>query len=126
MNLWFPNGPNLSPRPWVTALIWLVGLLMIGSLLPDWLTHTLSFLLVLLVLLPVLGVLALRFWFQRNFIQSDCPVCGTSLAGFNQMQMQCPSCGELLQIQQGRFERLTSPGTIDATVVEVQAQTVDD
>jgi ribosomal protein S27E len=101
-------------------------LLIIGSLLPDWLTHTLSFLLVLMVLLPVLGVLALRFWFQRNFIQADCPVCGTSLAGFNQMQLQCPSCGELLQIQQGRFERLTSPGTIDATVVEVQAQAVDD
>jgi predicted RNA-binding Zn-ribbon protein involved in translation (DUF1610 family) len=126
VKIWFPKGPNSSPRPWVTGLIWLFGLLLISTLLPDWLTNTVSILFLLLVLLPVVGVVALRFWFQRNFIQADCPVCGTALAGFNQMQLQCPSCGALLQIRQGRLEQLTSPGTIDATVVEVQAQAVED
>jgi hypothetical protein len=37
-------------------------------------------------------------------------------------QLQCPSCGEPLKIENGQFERLTPPGTIDVDAVDVEAK----
>jgi predicted amidophosphoribosyltransferase len=60
----------------------------------------------------------LQWWVGRNLVTSDCPLCLNELTAPRQAQIQCPHCGEPLQVDRQKFIRLTPPGTID---IEVQA-----
>lgn len=80
----------------------------------------------LLLLAPVLVFIGFRWWLQRNLIQAQCPVCQYEFTGLNRTQLQCPSCGELLKVEQGKFSRLTPAGTIDVQAVEVPAKSLED
>lgn len=103
------------------AVIWLLGTVGLG-----WLVNSFLVLVGLLILTPVLAFLGFRWWLQRNLIEAQCPVCQSEFTALNRTQLQCPSCGELLKVEQGRFNRLTPPGTIDVQAVEVPAQTSED
>ncbi|NJN63080.1 MAG: hypothetical protein HC795_17575 [Coleofasciculaceae cyanobacterium RL_1_1] len=37
----------------------------------------------------------------------------------NEMELQCPNCGERLSVSDGQFVRLAQSGTIDVNVVDV-------
>lgn len=115
------NFSNLSR--WVTTLviIWLLGSVGLG-----WLVNSFLILIGLLLLAPVLAFVGFRWWLQRNLVQNSCPVCRHEFAGLNRTQLQCPSCGELLKVDGGQFNRLTPPGTIDVQAVEVSTQPVED
>lgn len=108
---------------WLTfiAFIWLLGSLGLG-----WLVNSFLILVGLLVVTPVLAFFGFRWWLQRNLVQSQCPVCTHEFTGLNRTQLQCPSCGEPLRVEQGHFSRLTPPGTIDVQAVEVQGKPVED
>ncbi|MEO9124464.1 MAG: hypothetical protein ABI262_07230 [Microcoleus sp.] len=82
-----------------------------------------SFLIVvgLLLLTPVVGFFVLQWWLKRNLIEDKCPVCQYEFTALNQTQFQCANCGEPLKIEEGHFSRLTPPGTIDVTAVEVSS-----
>jgi predicted RNA-binding Zn-ribbon protein involved in translation (DUF1610 family) len=82
-----------------------------------------SFLIVvgLLLLTPVVGFFVLQWWLKRNLIEDKCPVCQYEFTALNQTQFQCANCGEPLKIEEGQFSRLTPPGTIDVTAVEVSS-----
>jgi predicted RNA-binding Zn-ribbon protein involved in translation (DUF1610 family) len=82
-----------------------------------------SFLIVvgLLLLTPVVGFFALQWWLKQNLIEDKCPVCQYEFTALNQTQFQCANCGEPLKIEEGHFSRLTPPGTIDVTAVEVSS-----
>ncbi len=82
-----------------------------------------SFLIVvgLLILTPVVGFFVLQWWLKRNLIEDKCPVCQYEFTALNQTQFQCANCGEPLKIEQGHFSRMTPPGTIDVTAVEVSS-----
>ena len=115
---------NLSNiRPWLTllAVIWLLGLVGVG-----WLVKSFLILVGLILLVPVLALLGFRWWLQRNLIQDQCPVCRYEFTGLNRTELQCPNCGERLLVEQGHFNRLTPPGTIDVQAVEVPAKPVED
>ncbi|MGF1495167.1 MAG: hypothetical protein ACFBSC_22525 [Microcoleaceae cyanobacterium] len=114
------NWPNLSR--WLTILIaiWLLASLGLG-----WLVNWVLILFGILLLTPVLLVVGMRWWLGRNLITSPCPVCDYEFTALNQTQCQCPNCGELLQVDQGRFNRLTPPGTIDVQAIDVSAQIGD-
>jgi hypothetical protein len=107
---------------WLTFLlvIWLLGSVGLG-----WLVNSFLILVGLLVLAPVLAFFWFRWWLQRNLVQAQCPVCNHGLTALNHTQLQCPSCGELLKVEQGEFNRLTPPGTIDVQAVEVSASSED-
>lgn len=110
---------NLSNiRPWLTllAVVWLLGLVGLG-----WLVKSFLILVGLILLTPVLAFLGFRWWLQRNLIQDQCPVCHYEFTGLNRTQLQCPNCGERLLVEQGNFNRLTPPGTIDVQAIEVPA-----
>ncbi len=97
------------------AIIWLLGSLGLG-----WLVKSFFILLLLLLLMPVLAFLGFRWWLSRNLVQAKCPVCSYEFMSLNASEFNCPSCGEPLKAENGAFQRLTPPGTIDVSAVEVQ------
>lgn len=101
---------------WLTAIagIWLLGAIGLG-----WLVKSLAVLILLIMLAPVLIFFGLRFWLNRNLVQANCPVCGTSLTGIKGAETLCPSCGTPLTVEADGFQRLTEAGTIDVTAVDV-------
>ncbi|NJM56700.1 MAG: hypothetical protein HC857_03660 [Synechococcales cyanobacterium RU_4_20] len=110
---------------WILTLVLLMG---ISSILPDWLINLFFVLVGLAILAPIAGFFGLRWWLQRNLVQSACPVCGASVGGLQQTNIQCPSCGEPLQLKDGEALRITPPGTVDVRAVEVmtvEATTVE-
>lgn len=112
-----------SLRPWLTtiAVIWLLGFVGLG-----WLVKSFLFLIVFFTLVPIVAFVGLQWWLTRNLIQGSCPVCQENLTAVKRSQMNCPSCGEALMTGDKSFERLSSPGTIDVTAVEVVSQVMDE
>ena len=107
---------------WLTLFlaIWLLGSVGLG-----WLVNSFVILVGLLISAPVVAFIWFRWWLQRNLVQAQCPVCNYELMALNRTQLQCPSCGELLKVEQGKLNRLTPPGTIDVQAVEVSANQED-
>lgn len=102
-------------------IIWFLGSIGLG-----WLVNSFLILMGLILIAPAIAFLGMRWWVSRNLIEDRCPVCGYESTGLNQTQFQCPSCGEPLKIEQGRFKRLTPPGTIDVEAVEVSTRQIED
>jgi len=115
------NFSNLTRWLIILAVIWLLGSVGLG-----WLVNSFLILVGLLVLAPVAAFVGFRWWLQRNLVQNQCPVCRYEFTGLNRTQLKCPSCGEHLTVEQGQFNRLTPPGTIDVQAVEVPSQPVKD
>lgn len=103
---------------WLTffAIIFLLGSVGLG-----WIVKFSLGLIAFIVLAPVVGFVALRWWLQRNLVEGHCPVCDANLTGLKQYDLQCQSCGEALTIRNGQFERKTPPGTIDVEVLDVES-----
>ena len=115
---------NLSGlRFWLTLflVIWLLSSIGLG-----WLVKFSAIVLVLLIVTPVIGFFAFRWWLQRNLVTDQCPVCGYESAGINGTQLRCPSCSEPLKIEKGHFHRLTPPGTVDVEAIEVPSKQLED
>ncbi|MEN9206877.1 MAG: hypothetical protein Q6L50_02350 [Gloeomargarita sp. GMQP_bins_120] len=104
---------------WRFWLGWLILLLLLGNLGLQGLVRGLVVLLVFFIVAPPLLLWGLRWWVRRQIAVGPCPVCSTSLQGWNQTQTQCPHCGERLQVKNGQFQRLTPPGTVEVEAVEV-------
>lgn len=102
-------------------IIWLLGAIGLG-----WLVKSLLFLFAFLLIAPLIAFIGLRWWLKRNLVQSQCPVCGYEAVSLNQSEFRCPSCSEPLKAENGHFNRLQPPGTIDVNAVEVSAQIIDE
>lgn len=103
------------------AVIWLLGAIGLG-----WLVKSFFILMALILVAPVIAYFGFRWWLRRNVIQSDCPVCHAEFVGLNKTEFRCPNCTEPLIVENGRFQRLTPPGTIEVNAVEVPAQVIED
>ncbi len=115
---------NLSGlRFWLTLLliVWLLSSIGLG-----WLVKFSFIVLALLIVIPIVGFLAFRWWLQRNLVSDYCPVCGYETAGINNTQLRCPNCSEPLKIEKGHFVRLTPPGTVDVEAIEVPSRQLED
>ncbi|MDY6938938.1 MAG: hypothetical protein SWY16_14855 [Cyanobacteriota bacterium] len=95
----------------IVSLLFAIGL--------GWLVKSFLIVIALLLLTPFILALGLRWWIGRNLVQEPCPVCEYQLAGLANNRLQCPSCGEVLEVRNGHFERSTPPGTIDVDAVDV-------
>jgi hypothetical protein len=107
-------------------LTFLVVALLLGSVGWGWVVNSFLILIGILLISPAIGWLAFRWWLQRNLVEDQCPVCGYEFTGFNKTECRCPSCGEPLKVEQGHFNRLMLPGTIDVEAVEVSVQRLED
>ncbi|MEA5501500.1 hypothetical protein [Limnoraphis robusta] len=105
---------------------WLIILAVIWLLTSIGLGWSILILVGIVILIPVLLFVGVQWWLSRNLIQDECPICAYEFTALNQTQCQCPNCGEPLQVEQGHFNRLTPPGTIDVQAVDVSAQILDD
>ncbi|HIK55514.1 MAG TPA: hypothetical protein IGS37_10185 [Synechococcales cyanobacterium M55_K2018_004] len=103
------------------AVVWLLSAVGLG-----WLVKSFLFLLGLLLITPILAFLGFRWWLKRNLVEDQCPVCEFTSAGLNGFELRCPSCGEPLKVEKGRFLRLTPPGTVDIEAVEVPVKQIED
>jgi len=107
-------------------LILIAIALLLGAAGLGWIVKSIVIFLGLLLIAPFIALFGLRWWLSRNLIQDSCPVCSYEFAGLAQSQMQCPNCGEPLQIQDGKFARLTPPGTIDVDAIDVSVRQISD
>ena len=103
------------------VVLWILGAIGLG-----WLVKSFLILIGLILLAPVLAFFGFRWWLKRNLITSSCPVCQFEFVSLKDAEFQCPSCTEPLKAEKGQFVRLTPPGTIDVTAVEVPAKTIED
>lgn len=103
------------------VMFWILGAIGLG-----WLVKSFVILVIFIVMAPVVAFVGFRWWLQRNLIEDKCPVCGYELTGLNQTQMRCPSCSEPLMVEEGRFQRITPPGTIDVQAIEVSAKQLEE
>lgn len=103
------------------ALTWLLGSIGLG-----WLVKSFMILIGFILIAPLLAFLGFRWWLKRNLVVDHCPVCGYESAAINGTQLRCPSCSEPLQVQKGHFHRLTPPGTVDVTAIEVPVKQIED
>lgn len=103
------------------AIIWLLGAIGLG-----WLVKSFFILLALLVAAPIVAFIGLRWWLARNLVQAQCPICSQESVSLNRAEFSCPNCGEPLKAENGAFQRLTPPGTIDVDAVEVQPKSLND
>ena len=104
----------------------LVIALFLGAIGLGWLVKSVVILFILLLASPIIGFFLLRWWMKRNLIEAPCPVCSYEFTGFNGSECRCPSCGEVLIVENGKFERLTPPGTIDVEAIEVNVKMLED
>ena len=103
------------------VMFWILGAIGLG-----WLVKSFVILVIFIVMAPIVAFLGFRWWLQRNLIEDKCPVCGYELTGLNQTQLRCPSCSEPLMVEEGRFKRITPPGTIDVQAIEVSAKQLEE
>lgn len=110
-------------RFWIALLlvVWLLSAVGLG-----WVVKSFAILFALLLAAPIVGFLVLRWWLRRNLVEDQCPVCSHPSVGINGLQLRCPSCGEPLKVEQGRFLRLTPPGTVDVQAIEVPTKRLED
>jgi hypothetical protein len=100
--------------------------LLLGSVGLGWVVNGFLILVGLVIIAPAIGWLGFRWWLKRNLVEDKCPVCSYEFTGFNKTDCSCPNCGEPLKVEQGHFNRLTPPGTIDVEAVEVSAKRLED
>ncbi|MDJ0845919.1 hypothetical protein [Crocosphaera sp.] len=124
---------NYSPKLlWLnnSGLGCLLNLLLLAILLVSvglgWVVNGFLILLGVILIAPVIGLWVLRWWVKRNLAEDQCPVCRYEFTGFNGVETRCPNCGETLQVENGKFQRVTPPGTIDVEVVDVSVKQLDD
>ncbi|MFM9265513.1 hypothetical protein [Tychonema sp. BBK16] len=108
--------PAISNWLVLLGIAWLLASLGLG-----WIVKSIFILVLFLLITPVIAVFAFQWWLKRNLVEGKCPVCQYELTALNQTQCQCSNCGEPLKVEQGQFIRLTPPGTIDVTAVEVSS-----
>jgi hypothetical protein len=104
----------------------LATFMLLGAVGLRWIVNGVLILVGLAIISPVIGWFVFRWWLRRNLVQDKCPVCAYEFTGFNRTDCQCPSCGEPLRVEQGHFNRLTPPGTIDVDAVEVSVRQIED
>ncbi len=108
---------------WLAVLVFLWMLFAVGL---GWLVKSFLILVMFLLAAPAIAFFGLRWWLQRNLIEDQCPVCSYQFTGLNQTQLNCPNCGEPLQVEGGRFKRIAPPGTIDVQAIEVLPKQLED
>lgn len=126
MNQYDPKLVQLNLSGMGCWLTLLATFLLLGTVGLGWLVNGVLVLIGLAFLAPVIGWLAFRWWLRRNLVEDKCPVCAYEFTGFNRTECRCPNCGEPLRVEQGHFNRLTPPGTIDVDAVEVPVQRLED
>ncbi len=99
------------------GLIWLVLTGRIG-----WIFDSFLYLLLFFSVAPIVGVIALRWWLNRQLVQGTCPSCGARVAGLRNQPFQCISCGQMVRGENGGDFSVNDPAS---ATIDIDAKTVD-
>lgn len=73
------------------GLIWLV---LTGR--AGWIFDSFLYLLLFFSVVPIVGILVLRWWVNRQLVQGNCPSCGAPVSGLKNQSFQCMNCGAVI------------------------------
>lgn len=108
---------------WASVILTLFLLTSVGL---GWVIKGFVISLALLFVAPIIAFWGFQWWLKRKLIHSDCPVCSYEFTGFKNTEFNCPSCGEVLQVEREGFSRITPPGTIEVDAIEVSAKSIQE
>jgi ribosomal protein S27AE len=72
-----------------------------------------------IVIIPIIAVFGLQWYFRKNQIAGNCPMCGYGFVAMKNTNVTCGQCGENLSIGNELFDRYTPEGTIEVDAVSV-------
>ncbi|MGI0479333.1 hypothetical protein ACN4EE_00935 [Geminocystis sp. CENA526] len=107
-------------------LTFILASLILGSIGLQWVVNGFLIFIALLIITPIIGVWAFRWWLKRNLIQDECPVCNHTFTGLNNTETRCPNCGELLRVENSKFIRQTPLGTIEVDAIEISGNSLEE
>lgn len=112
----FLQSPSGQVVLWA-GLVWLVVTGRIGIIFDSFL-----FLFAFVTIVPVIAVLAFRWWLSRQLVQGHCPSCGATVTGLKGQSFPCTVCGNTVQGEpSGRFSvKDPASATIDIDATEVE------
>ncbi|MBE9032139.1 hypothetical protein IQ266_20580 [filamentous cyanobacterium LEGE 11480] len=119
------NFKQLNLSAGVRQILWLLLIFWLLSIGGGFLLRGFVFILGLIIVAPVIGFFGLQWWLRSNVVQSECPVCQHEFTGLKNQTLDCPSCGESLQVNDKKFQRIAQDGVIDIDAVEVNASVVE-
>lgn len=78
------------------GLLWggLIWLIITGR--AGWIFDSFLYLLLFFSVVPIVGVLVLRWWLNRQLVHGSCPSCGAPVSGLKNQSFQCMSCGAVI------------------------------
>ncbi len=126
MNNFPPKFVTINQSGLGCGLTILAGALLLSAIGLKWVVNGIAIVILLLFTAPVIAFWVFRWWLKRKLVESDCPVCHYEFTGFDGQECRCPSCGEVLQVSDGKFTRPTPPGTIDVEAVDVSVKLLDE
>ncbi|NJM00017.1 MAG: DUF1610 domain-containing protein [Synechococcaceae cyanobacterium SM2_3_2] len=116
-----PNTPrtySISLSGWGFWLSALGGALLLSWIGLGWVVAALLGLLVFLLSLPLMILLAFRWWARRRIATDTCPVCEFESQAIEGSRFLCPNCGEALFVADGEFYRQTPSGIIEVELLD--------
>lgn len=113
-----PRTYSLSFNGWGFWLGCLAVVLVLSRIGLGWLVALPLILLGILLLLPVIAVVAFRWWVRSRLATDTCPVCRFESQALEGTRFFCPSCGEPLYAADHHFYRQSPPGTVEVEVLE--------
>lgn len=104
------------------AVLWglLLWLLLTGRI--GWIFDSFIVLLVIFSVVPIVGVIFLRWWLNRQLVQGVCPSCGAAVTGVRNQPFQCMRCGQVVRGEQTGDFSVNDPSS---ATIDIDAKRVD-
>lgn len=99
------------------GLIWLVITGRIG-----WIFDSFLYLLLFFSVVPIVGVLVLRWWLNRQLVQGTCPSCGSAVTGLKNQPFQCMNCGQVVRGENRGDFSVNDP---TSATIDIDAKRID-
>lgn len=113
----FLKSPTGQVVLWA-GLAWLVVTGRIGFIFDSFLV-----LFAFVTIVPVLAVLAFRWWLSRQLVQGTCPSCGSVVTGLKGQSFPCTVCGNTVQGENTGDFSVKDP---TSATIDIDAKEVDE
>lgn len=72
--------------------------------------------------MPVVALVAVRWWVSRSVVEGSCPSCGGRVSGVKGSKFRCLGCGQVIIAEKGGGFGINDPAraTVDVDAVDVE------
>ncbi|NJN76392.1 MAG: hypothetical protein HC796_09650 [Synechococcaceae cyanobacterium RL_1_2] len=96
-NFYQMRSPNPNSGLGCLVFLILVGLIF-GPAGLGWVVNGILLLVAAIVIIPLIAVFGLQWYFRKNQIAGNCPMCGYGFVAMKNTNVTCGQCGENLSI----------------------------